>query len=1034
MSENLSLTLEPSLLSATEYTVISGHDVAGDPGLAQLRCYLPVLAVIAAPFASMSGNEDPLSPADPVQEWHALLRALREAGPKQKATSVPLALVRLLPPTAERLAAALASHGADAFRIVHVIAHGERDMLILEDDDGSEAYAVAEHAVRLFATSGARVVILDGCFSRRLAQMLLDETPVEAVVGTRRRASEEQAVAFNARFYAELAGGAGVREAFRAAVADLRDRPDGQADRYELVIDDTRHEVWLALPEPVQRAPRPLIADGMPRTYDLPVPLGFVGRRELLRKLAEDMFRFDRRLVLLTGPDGVGKRWLAAEFANRFGWRFRDGVVWLRCSAATTAHEVQALLAGVAGLPPLTPRDDVLAALAGRGLLLVLERADALGSGEERHALADFLADLLAPACHGVILTAAQPDEALLPAGPTFTAKVRAVERLPAKDARTLAMRRAVVRGVEALDVDTIDDFLDQTRHLPWLIVRGVEMMRREGAEATLKYLSAFDQDDATLPAAYLRRHLEWLMADRRDALKLLIRAQGIPDGFDERLALGLAGADAAEQLETLLAWDVLRRDGALFVIPDEVRAFIRERFPLDAPKQAHLDRVIAQYFAQTWPEGSSGPLDAVSRARLNNVRALVERAISAGIVAAPVELARLLVAAAPAFAAAGLAGDFARYAEAVRNQLPEGNDLARLQVALGSMISTLPGKQDEAGWLFQVTLAIEGLSRPVLAEASLAYGQHLVTVGQTGAAVDLLARSFRAVMAQPDGTDVRVAAMLACEWGRALAARGHHADAIKRFEGAIAGYARTQQAELSAEVQRDLCASLIALGEVARAEDVLRRALATADAVGRRDLAAELRQQLAGLHRGRAEQFAREERVGEAAAELGEAVRHLSAAVADTLALHDRLRLGRALHDLARVQAQAGILDDGAANAARAHALLAEVESLPDLTEAAITLGQLRMAQGDAVSAQAALHEALDLAGALNLPDALRRAADVLVRVHQIRARHALQGDSAFCQDTAAQAASSRQRLIALNLSEHAAALERIVQGLASL
>ncbi|MEB2287851.1 MAG: hypothetical protein OZ934_07060 [Anaerolineae bacterium] len=1022
-------------MSAMEYTVISGHDVAGDPGLAQLRCYLPVLAVIAAPFASMSGNEDPLSPADPAQEWHTLLRALKEAGPKQKATSAPLALARLLPPTAERLAAALASHGADAFRIVHFVAHGERDMLYLEDDDGSEAYMVAEHAVKLFATSGARLVILDGCFSRRLAQMLLDETPVEAVLGTRRRASEEQAVAFNARLYAELAGGAGVREAFRAAIADLRDRPDGQADRYELVIDDTRHEVWLALPEPAQRAPRPLIADGMPRTYDLPLPLGFVGRRELLRKLAEDMFRFDRRLVLLAGPDGVGKRWLAAEFANRFGWRFRDGVIWLRCGATTTVREVQALLAGVAGLPPLAPRDDVLAALAGRRLLLVLERVDALGSGAERHALADFLADLLAPAGHGVILTATQPDEALLPTGPTFTAKLRAVERLPARDARTLAMRRAVVRGVEALDVDTIDDFLDRTRQLPWLIVRGVEMVRGDGVEATLKYLSAFDQDDdAALPAAYLRRQLEWLMADHRDALKLLIRAQGIPDGFDERLALGLAGGDAAEQLELLLARDVLRRDEALFVIPDEVRAFTRERFPLDAPKQAHLDRVIAQYFAQTWPDDLTSPLDAVSRARLNNVRALLEREIGAGMVAAPVELARLLVAAAPTFAAAGLAGEFARYAEGVRSQLPEGNDLARLQVALGSIISALPGKQDEAGWLFQVTLAIEGLSRPVLAEASLAYGQHLVAVGQTGAAVDLLARSFRAVMAQPDGSDVRVAAMLACEWGRALAARGQHADAIKRFEGAIAGYARTRQAELSAEVQRDLCASLIALGEMARAEDVLRRALATADAAGRRDLAAELRQQLAGLHRGRADQLAREERVGEAAAELGEAVRHLSAAVADTLALPDRLQLARALHDLARAQAQAGILDDGAANAARAHALLAEVESLPDLAEAAITLGQLRMALGDAVSAQSALHEALDLARALSLPDALCRAADVLVRVHQIRARHALQGDATFCQDTAAQAASSRQRLIELNLSEHAAALERIVQGLSAL
>ena len=75
--------------------------------------------MIAAPFASMSGNEDPLSPTDPARMARSL-RALKEAGLKQKATSAPLALARLLPPTAERLAAALTGHGADAFRIVHL--------------------------------------------------------------------------------------------------------------------------------------------------------------------------------------------------------------------------------------------------------------------------------------------------------------------------------------------------------------------------------------------------------------------------------------------------------------------------------------------------------------------------------------------------------------------------------------------------------------------------------------------------------------------------------------------------------------------------------------------------------------------------------------------------------------------------------------------------------------------------------------------------------------------------------------------------
>ena len=1030
MSEN-AFPKPDTALPAGEYTLVNGHDLAADPGLAQLRRYLPVLAVIAAPFASMSGNDDPLSPADPAQEWLTLLHAIRQASLKARSSSTPLALVRLLPPTSTRLGIALSERSADAFRVVHLIVHGERDMLYLEDEEGREAYAVAELLVKQFAAGDARLVIMDGCFSRRIAQMLFDDTPVQAVIGTVRRANEENAATFNARLYAELAGGAGVSEAFRAAVAELRERPDGQPDRYELVLKDDQHDIWLPLPEPGHRAPRPLVADGLPRTFDLPLPVGFVGRREALTKLADDMFTHQRRLILLTGPDGVGKRSLAAAFAYRFGWRFPDGVVWFRCSAHTTPLEVQSTLAQVAGLPPHSSRSEVLSAWSGRRLLMVLEGADALPAGAPRAELAALLAELLAPAHHGILLTACQPDETLLPSGPTFTARARAVEPLPGKDARTLAMRRAVQRQVEALDVDSIDDFLDRTRQLPWLIIRGVEMVQRDGVDNALKYLSAFNQDAATLPRAYLRRQLEWLLADRRDVFKLLIRAQGLPDRLDERLALGLAGTNAVEHLAILLDHDIVQRDGSLIAIPDEVRAFVRERFPLDAAKQAHLDRVIMQYFAQTWSEEMPVPLNAEWRARLNNVRALIERQLSAPPLLSPAELSRLLVATAPTFLAAGLAETFLGYASALRRRLPEGDDLARLQIAMGQALAALPGKQDEAGWLFQVTVTLANLNRVTLAEASLAYGRHLLSVEQPGAALDVLARAFRAVMTPPESANVRVAALLACEWGRALASRQQHADAVKRFEGALAGFARTRQAALSVIAQHELGRSLLVLGDTARAEDVLRRALATADFIARRDLSADLRRLLAEIETARAGQLRREERVAEASTAISEAVRHLSGAVPDALTTPDRLVLARCLHDLARVQAQAGMIDDGAANAARAHALFAAVGSSPDLAEASITLGQLRMAQGDAVRAQAALHEALDLAQALDLPELLERAATVLVRVHQIRARHALQGDPAFRHDTVTQAEASRRRLAELHLTEHAAALGRIVQAL---
>ncbi len=52
-------------------------------------------------------------------------------------------------------------------------------------------------------------------------------------------------------------------------------------------------------------------------------------------------------------------------------------------------------------------------------------------------------------------------------------------------------MRMAVERDIDALDVDTIDDFLDRTRFWPWLIVRGVALVEAVGIESALYDLAA---------------------------------------------------------------------------------------------------------------------------------------------------------------------------------------------------------------------------------------------------------------------------------------------------------------------------------------------------------------------------------------------------------------------------------------------------------------------------------------------------------------------------------------------------------------
>src|SRR5690606_22585660 len=170
-----------------------GRFVLHDPGAAALRRYLPVLAVIAAPYAAMNSGQDPLNPLDRVAEWDLLREGLREASARASASAAPLALVRLSPPTASQLARALSHGGADAYRVVHFVCYGERDMLYLEDENGHESYAVAEHIANLFKPSGARVVILEGGFSEHMAKLLVEQTGVDAVIGTRRRMLPENA-------------------------------------------------------------------------------------------------------------------------------------------------------------------------------------------------------------------------------------------------------------------------------------------------------------------------------------------------------------------------------------------------------------------------------------------------------------------------------------------------------------------------------------------------------------------------------------------------------------------------------------------------------------------------------------------------------------------------------------------------------------------------------------------------------------------------------------------------------------------------
>ncbi|MBN2304022.1 MAG: AAA family ATPase [Anaerolineae bacterium] len=1023
----------------TDQLHINGHDLARDPGRAELRRTLPILAVIAAPYAAPGGDQDPVSPLDRVRAWRELAESV--IGAAEPGRYAPLALVRLQPPTAIQLGEALAAGGPDAFRVVHIVAHSEGELLYLEDNAGHEAWTVADALVRLFAPSAARLVVLQGCFTHEIAQRLIDETPVQAVTGTRRSVHPANAAAFNARFYTGIAAGNTVTDSFRAALGDLDTLPDGQADRYDLLTAGDLVDV--PLPPPDRRAPCSLVCDGLPRAVDVPVTEGFVGRRDILAELSALIPAGHLRAAVIAGPPGVGKSWLAAEYAERFAWRFPDGLLWFPCTVQTTAREVIAGIARLLSLPPYTPPAKVGDALNKRRALVVLDGADSLLAMAEAEDLSAFI-ERLDPAADSMVLMTSR--QVVGPLANTEDTRFYTLDPLGPRSARALAMRLAVERGLDELDVDTIDDFLEHTLALPWLIVRGVELVQANGIGSALDELAAFGPDTPDPPGLYITRRIEQI-ADTPE-LALLIRAQGLPGALDVGLATALVGSSAPELVESLRAHHLLTGSGGLYTFPLAALTYARQHHALIASTRDECDDVTLRYLVETWPftsplnplskygEGTYPPHfspsprverraggevnrnEAVSRAYLDNARAVLRRQVRPRSAISPAALAGLLAAAGPAFCAAGLADEFLAYADAVQQiGLAPGPEFAALRIAVGETLALLPDRQIDAGQTLQTAVTAEELDPAARARASLAYGHFLVEQHQPREAVRVLGAALRPVlMMRPP--DVLLAATVAHAWADALAAAGLFAEAVPRYEGALAGYAELRRADLSIRAHGDLAAALVQTGDLDRAEDLLRRALATVDHIpdpaARRDLSGAIRQRLAAVYRAREEWT-------HAAGILGDAL-------LDLLPSAPTGTLSGVFHDLAQAQAHTNQLATAAAHAARSVDLYEQCGDRTAYTAALVTQGQLQLAAGDSIAAHATLHDALDRAVILHDDTLKRHAAGLLVRLHQIRARHAGRADADFRQQARKQAGYTQEHLHRAGLEDHAIALDAVI------
>src|SRR5262245_59200733 len=101
----------------------------------------------------------------------------------------------------------------------------------------------------------------------------------------------------------------------------------------------------------------------------------FVGRADQLAEV--EGLLGECRLVTVTGPGGVGKTRLAGEVARGVAGRFADGVWRAELAGVGDPALVPAVVAGALGLH-LAPGVPLMAALAGRQLLLVLDNCEHL--------------------------------------------------------------------------------------------------------------------------------------------------------------------------------------------------------------------------------------------------------------------------------------------------------------------------------------------------------------------------------------------------------------------------------------------------------------------------------------------------------------------------------------------------------------------------------------------------------------------------------------------------------------------------------
>jgi len=352
--------------------------------------------------------------------------------------------------------------------------------------------------------------------------------------------------------------------------------------------------------------------------HNLPVSLtSFLGREQELVDLDHLLAGPECRCISLVGPGGTGKTRLALQAAQRRHAGFSHGVAFVPLVSVGSVEAAIPAIADAIHLSfygPSDPRDQLLNALGGKQMLLILDNVEQLlGEGLRQAGFVDLVLDILRCAPGVKLLVTSREalnlqGEWVFEVGGLAFPDTEQTERLGEYAAVALFVQRAR-RASPGLAFDETD--LAGVAHIcrlveglplaielaaTWLRVLSPAEIAQE-IEASLDFLSASVRD---LPERHRSMRVvfdqTWqrLSAQQQQALAQLSVFRG---GFSRRAAEQVAGA-SLPVLSTLVNRTLLRRAAAgRYELHELVRQYSAARLAAGAGAHAAAHKRHYEYF-----------------------------------------------------------------------------------------------------------------------------------------------------------------------------------------------------------------------------------------------------------------------------------------------------------------------------------------------------------------------------------------------------------------------------------------------------